>query len=172
MPVMMPALADATIAAATFQAHLDGLWASGRPERLGWSRRQLDALHVLVTLPATRPGGDADPFHFLLGAEYYDAAPPTVRLVDPSNLANAAPGSRWWPLLENMPPWFRLHEAYPWPDGRPRQLLCFSMNAEFYMTDHSPQPHELWVQGRHTVAMTLYRLAEILSPVFYRRPAA
>ena len=92
MPVMMPALADAAIAAATFQAHLDGLWASGRPERLGWSRRQLDELHVLVTLPAKRPGGEADPFHFLLGADYYDAAPPTVRLVDPTTLAYACAG--------------------------------------------------------------------------------
>jgi hypothetical protein len=172
MSVMFPALADPAIAAATFTAHLDRLWAGGRPERLAWKRREIDALHTLVTLPGTRPSGEIDPYHFLLGAEYYDAAPPTARLVTPETLAYAEQGSRWWPVLERLPGWFNLHAAYPWPDGRPRQLLCFSMNAEFYMTDHSPQIHELWVQNRHTVAMTLFRLAEILSPAHYRRPAA
>jgi len=169
---MSPAPADPDIAAATFQAHLDRLWASSRPDRLGWSRRRIDPLHSVVTLPGTRPTGEVDPYHFLLGAEYYDAAPPTARLVDPVTLGYAAEGSHWWPVLETLPSWFKLHAAYPWPDRRPRQLLCFSMNAEFYMTDHSPQAHELWVQNRHTVAMTLFRLAEILSPAYYRRPAA
>jgi len=52
-----------------------------------------------------------------------------------------------------------------------RQLVCFTLGAEYYMTDHSPKETERWQQGRHTVAGTLFRLAEVLSPPYYKFPS-
>ncbi len=172
MPVRQLAAADPEIAAATFKDHLDRLWGTGRPTRRGWARNDVDPLHTLVTLPATRPGGEVDTYHFRLGADYYDAAPPTVELVQPDGVTHPPQHTRWFPVLEALPGWFGLHAQYPWPNGQPRQLVCFTFSAEYYMTDHSPKESEEWKQGRHTAAATLYRLAEVLSPKYYRRPGA
>ncbi len=170
MPVKALALADPEIAAAIFKEHLDRLWNTGRPGRRGWLRHDLDPLHTLVALPATRSSGEIDAYYFRLGAEYYDAAPPTVALVEPDGLTHPPEKSKWFPALDPKPSWFGLHAEYPWPSGPRRQLVCFTLSAEFYMTDHSPKDSEVWTQGRHTVAATLYRLAEALSPKYYRGP--
>jgi hypothetical protein len=172
VPVRILARTDPEVAAATFKNHLDRLWGTGRPSRLGWIRNDVDALHTLVTLPAKRPTGEIDPYYFRLGAEYYDVAPPTVALVQPDGVTHAPQISKWFPVLGSKPDWFGLHAQYPWPSGPPRQLVCFTLSAEYYMTDHSPKESEEWKQGQHTVAATLYRLAEILSPKYYRNPAA
>jgi hypothetical protein len=152
MPVRQLALADPEVAAAVFKAHLDRLWDGGRPDRLGWIRSDVDPLHTVVALPATRPDGMRDTYYFRLGAEYYDAAPPTVSLVEPDGVTHPPQASRWFPRLQN-PPWFGLA-------------------AEYYMTDHSPTESQEWRQGRHTVAATLFRLGEILSPAHYQGPGA
>jgi len=172
MPVRHLPLADPEIAAVTFKVHLDRLWGNGRPERFGWVRKDLDALHTLITLPAKRRSGEVDTYHFLLGAEHYDAAPPTVALVEPDGHTHPSAASKWFPVIDPRPPWFGLHAEYHWPDGHQRQLVCFSFAAGYYMTDHSPKESEEWKQGRHTVAATLYRLAEVLSPNHYRGPGA
>jgi hypothetical protein len=171
VPVTVLSPVDPEIASPTFKSHLDALWATGRPTRLGWERTEIDPLHVLVKIPATRPTGEVDTYFFRLGAEYYDLAPPTVALVQPDGETHAVDPSRWFPYFETKPVWFGLHSSYGWPGG-PRQLVCFSFAAEYYMTDHSPKDTERWQQGRHTVAATLFRLAEILSPKYYRRPSA
>lgn len=165
------ALSDPQIAAATFRDHLQRLWESGRPAKLGWARKDVDELHSVVTLPAVRKTGDIDHYHFRLGAEYYDLSPPTVALVQPDGFTHADGKSRWFPVLESLPPWFGLHEKFKWPNGEEKQLVCFTLAAEYYMTDHSPKESEIWKKGEHTVAATLYRLAEILSPTHYRRSA-
>jgi hypothetical protein len=172
VPVRNLARANPEIAAATFKDHLDRLWATGRPTRLGWLRNDVDALHTVVTLPAKRPSGEIDHYYFRLGAKYYDAAPPTVALVEADGVTHAPENSKWFPVLESKPDWFGLHAKYTWPSGPARQLVCFTLSAEYYMTNHSPKESEEWRQGQHTVAATLYRLAEILSPQYYRKPAA
>jgi hypothetical protein len=172
VPVRNLSRANQEIAAATFKDHLDRLWSTGRPTRLGWVRNDVDAIHTVVILPAKRPSGEVDSYHFRLGAEYYDAAPPTVALVEPDGVTHPPDKSRWFPVIESKPDWFGLHAQYSWPDGQKRQLVCFTLSAEFYMTNHSPTESQEWKQGQHTVAATLYRLAEILSPKYYRRPAA
>jgi hypothetical protein len=172
MPITPPAPADPEIAAAVFKQHLDHLWASGRPHQLGWDRFHLDDLHVVVMLPARRITGEIEPYYFRLGAEYYDAAPPTVAVVQPKDWTIASEPSRWFPRIQPKPPWFGLHSAYDWPDRIKRQLVCFTFAAEYYMTDHSPKETERWQQGRHTVAATLFRLAEVLSPPYYRCPSS
>ena len=110
-----------------------------------------------------------DRYYFRLGADYYDAAPPTVELVQPPDWTHPPAKSKWFPVIEPKPPWFGLHESYRFPDGTNRQLVCFSFAAEYYMTDHSPKDTEQWRQGRHTVAASLFRLAEVLSQPYYKR---
>lgn len=171
MPIICPAPADPEIAAAVFKQHLDELWASGRPDHLGWERIHLDDLHVVVKLPAKRTTGKTEPYYFRLGAEYYDVAPPTVAVVQPTGWTIASEPSRWFPRIEPKPLWFGLHSACDWPDGKKRQLVCFSFTAEYYMTNHSPKESERWQQGRHNVAATLFRLAEVLSPPYYKWPS-
>ena len=165
-----PTPADPEIAAATFEDHLGALWASGRPEKLGWGLRRLDPLSAVVELPAKRADGTIEPYHVRLGAEYYDAFPPTAAFVDPASLEDAAPGTRWLPSVNGLG-WFAIHPVYPFPDGASRQLVCFSFTAQYYMVDHSPPETAVWKQGRHTVAATLNRLAEVLLPPHYRGPS-
>jgi hypothetical protein len=173
MPVAVPALADPEIAAATFKSHLDQLWNSDRTKRLGWEKTEIDSLHTLVKLPATRPTKEKeiDHYYFRLGAKYYDVAPPTVELVQPDGMTQATNPSPLYPVFAIVPPWFQLHSAYPYPGG-PGQLVCFSFAAEYYMTNHSPKETERWQQGEHTVSATLNRLAEVLSSKYYLRPSA
>ena len=80
-------------------------------------------------------------------------------------------GNRWFPVIEERPSWFGLHGAYGYPGGANRQLICCSVVAQFYMTDHSPKETEIWQQGKDTVAATLNRIAEMLGPRHYRRPS-
>lgn len=171
MPVNHPSKADPEIANATFRLHLDQLWATGRPLQLGWGRIDVDNLHTVVAMPGTPPEGKRDWYFLLLGAEYYDAAPPTAAFVDPSDWSEVGDGSRWFPVIDHRPSWFGLHGAYSYPGDVKRQLICCSVVAQFYMTDHSPKETEIWKQGQDTVAATLYRIAEMLGPQHYRRPS-
>jgi len=165
-----PSLVDPEIASLTFQRHITELWATGRPETLGWTLTPIDELHVVVTMPAIRPGGTKDLYHVRLGGEYYDAHPPTASFVRPPAWDPAPSGSEWFPRVAN-PPWFGLHAAYTFPDGSQRQLICFTFTAEYYMVDHSPAATVVWRQGNHTLAATLYRLHEVLKPPYYQGPS-
>jgi hypothetical protein len=171
-----PALADPEIAAATFAQHLSELWATGRPASKGWRRIQLDPLHEVVALPATRDDGTVDDYYVLLGAEYYDHWPPTVAFVVPESREEARAGSRWLPLIEGVG-WFALHHTAAFPSeyalngSNQRQLVCFTGTAQYYMVDHAPPESAVWRQGERTVSMTLCRLQEVLNPPFYRGPS-
>ena len=173
MPVMCPGLADKEIAAAIFKEHLDQLWASGRPQRLGWEQIAIvppDPVHAVIKLPAKRVSGEIDTYYVRLGAEYYDAAPPTVAFVQPDTWMQAVEPSRWFPKIEPKPSWFGLVAVHDFPGGVKKQLVCFSFTAEYYMVEHSPTESQRWKQGRHTLSATLFRLAEVLAQPFYRGP--
>ncbi len=166
-----PTPTDPEVAAITFHNHLDELWATNRPTQAGWGRIDLDPLNSIIALPGTREGNARDLYFLLLGAKYHDLYPPTVSFVRPDDWEIARIGTRWFPELIQRPPWFGLHDAYNYPDGKSRQLVCFSFTAEYYMTNHSPSESAVWKQGRHTVAATLYRLAEVLAKPFYKGPS-
>ena len=166
----VPTPADPEIAAATFRQHLDELWASGRPELLGWRRITLDDLHEVVELPAHRTNGQKDSYFVKLGAEFYDLYPPMTNFVVPDTWTDSTDGTRWYPKI-NAPGWFGLHNAYGYLDGQSRQLVCFTLAAQYYQTSHAPPESTVWRQGRHTVAATLNRLAEVLSPPYYQEPS-
>lgn len=170
--------ADPQIAAATLRSHLDAYWENRTLEAKGWERRDIDELHVVVTIPAQRQDGGSDPYHVRLGAEYYDAYPPTVLFVSPDpGWPRAREGTTWWPTFPHRPDWFQLHDSTDFRDGagvfaQGVQLVCFSMTAEYYMSDHNPTPTQKWVAGERTVAATLSRLAEVLAPPYYGGPGA
>jgi len=157
---------DPEIAAATLKQHVEDLWATGRPAQHGWEYVWLDSLQLTVKMPAHRQDGGIDHYHIRLGGEYYDAGPPTVSIIDPATGQHALKNSKWFPRLK-PPHWFGLHDAYSFPGQGTRQLVCFSGTAEYYLTNHSPKETEKWKQGRHTIALTLNRLQEILSPPHY-----
>jgi hypothetical protein len=175
--IQRPALADPEVAAMLFKEHLDDLWSGGRPEKLGWRRTPVDALHEVVVLPAKRPDGTIDDYDILLGAEYYDRWPPTVAFVDPDTLAEARLGGRWFPELQVRPDWFALHDGFAFPaeyalnGSTARQLVCFTGTAQYYMVDHQPPETTIWTPGRHTVSMVLMRLHEVLKQPFYLKPS-
>ena len=169
MTAERPTPVDAEVAAATLHCHLEALWCTGRPERLGWRRWYIDPMAVAVEIPARRADGSTEPYLIRLGAKYYDAFPPTVEFVRDDGM-RARQGTRWFPLISDVP-WFGLHDAYTYPDGSVGQLVCFSVSAEYYLSNHTPEPQMKWSQGRHRVAATLNRLAEVLQHPFYKGPS-
>jgi hypothetical protein len=168
----MLAEVDPDVAAIKFARDLDLLWADDRPARLNWTRTAVDELTEIIEMPARMADGTTDAYLLRLHAAHYDLHPPHVNFVEPGTWENAGGSSPWLPLLESLPSWFGLHPEYKYLDGSQKQLLCFTFNADYYLTEHSPQQNQLWQQGRHTVAATLNRIHEILGPAYYRGPAA
>jgi len=169
--------ADPVVAARTFRSHLDTYWLNSGRDSKGWTCTQIDELHTVVTIPARHADDGVDPYYVRLGAEYYDAYPPTVLIVAPEEgWPRARAGTPWWPIVTSLN-WCALHDTYSYcdPQGQPLfegQLVCFSMTAEYYMSNHGPTEEQRWTPGRHTVAATLSRLGEILSPPHYGGPSA
>ncbi len=167
----LPVPVDREIAAATLKAHLDALWASGRPERARWGRIPIDDLHVVIAMPSTRSGVPPEPFFLLLGAEYYDAWPVTAVFADPKDWSEAPAGSRWIPKIVSAPFQFALHVPYGYPAPYEfTQLLCFTGTANYYMVSHSPPEHTVWRKGDHNVSHTIARMAEVLAEPYYAGP--
>jgi hypothetical protein len=164
--------ADPGGTAATLREHMDALWATGRPDARGWSRLWLDPLRWVVALPAVDPDGELTYFFVRLDGRRYDQWPPEVQFVDPDDWEPAT-GGRWWPDVDPhgdpaREPWFDLRPRHDFDDGDPRPLVSFSLALGYYETDPALAPDDQWIQGRHTVAATLDRLAEILGPPYFR----
>jgi hypothetical protein len=158
---------DPEVAAATLAADLATYWSKGLPELRGITRLRLHPLTEIIGIPGRRPDGTLDPYHLKIEANHYGPHPVRVRFVEPLTWAVAQRGSPWLPVIENAPPWFGLHPLYDLPDG-PGQLVCFSFSLDYYTTNHTPGPTEIWRQGERTVAATINRLYEILGPQYYR----
>lgn len=161
---------DPAVAGACFTKDLDQLWASGQPARREWRLVRIDDLTVVIEMPARSPEGALDPYYIRLHASHYGPHPPQARFVQPDSWQDAPGGSRWLPRLEDLPGWFALHATYGYAEG-PGQLICFSFNLDYYRSNHTPEPSQVWTQGRHTVAATLNRIHEMLGPAHYRGPA-
>jgi hypothetical protein len=172
-----PIMVDPEVAALAFRRDLDQFWAEGRPEELGWRRRTVDSLTELIEVVGVTPDGASHAHLVKLNASYYPMHPPQVLFVVPGELTEAPEGSIWFPMADpggdpGRPQWFGLHANYGYPGEIQRQLICYSHNLDYYLSDHNPQDSEVWKPGVHTVAATLNRLAEILAPVYYRGPAS
>jgi hypothetical protein len=85
-----PDPADPEVAAAVFAEHLDRVQLGVQARDHGWMFTTVDPLHSVVEMSASRADGTADPYHLLLGAEFYDLHPPTAMFVNP------VPGAEGW----------------------------------------------------------------------------
>ncbi|SRR6266542_5736467 len=164
-----PTPVDSEIAAVIFKEHLDELWANGLAERHGWGRLDLDRLHSVVIMWASRRDGTKDHYFVRLGAEFYDRWPPTVCFLDPTDWRPVTVAKRWWPQV-NFPEWMKFHLNHQL-NGQPSQLLCFSFTAEYYMVDHQPQELAVWKPGTHTLSATVTKLQEVLGQPYYQKPS-
>jgi hypothetical protein len=161
---------DPDVAAATFKADLDRLWATGRPEQRGWTRTTIDSLTEIIHMLGRTTAGQSGLYHLRLYASHYGPHPPKVTFVEPDSWSEPPAGSPWLPNLESPPGWFGLHPAYDYPDGHVGQLVCFSHSLDYYRSGHNPEPSQTWQQGQHTLAATLNRLWEILGPPYHKGP--
>jgi len=165
----MPALAVARAAA---DAHLALI--TPRLAAWGWTWAWVDDVRLRVDALGVRADGATDPYVLELDVATYDVEPPRVRFVLPDPFGQRpAASSAWWPAFEGSPPFqFALHHVYPFDNSaRSDQLVCFSQSRDYYYSHHSPAPGEQWEQGRHTLASSLSRLHEVLSPPYYRGPS-
>ena len=170
----MPAipLVDAEMAAELFGRHLRDFWASGRPDKWGWTIEYRDPLTAIVHVTGRRQDGTVDPYLILLDGRSYDEYPAGVYFVRPEPFAaRPGPGSRWLPTFGNVPFPFALHQTYAYPDQTTDQLVCFSQSRDYYLSGHNPTSGERWKPGEQTVSATLSRLREVLSPPCYQGPA-
>ena len=95
--------ADPVVAARTFRSHLDTYWLNSGRDSKGWTCTQIDELHTVVTIPARHADDGVDPYYVRLGAEYYDAYPPTVLIVAPEEgWPRARAGTPWWPIVTSL----------------------------------------------------------------------
>lgn len=167
---------DPEVAAVTFNLHLSQFFCTGRASREeDWGRTDLNPIHSVVRVPATRSDGTRDHYFVRLGAEYYDVWPPAVgfvRLAADGGWVLPGPTSRWWPKQQNRPGFsFGLHHDYRYPDGSTRELVCFSHTFEYYISGHNPTDAERWKQGIHTLSATLTRIADALKAPNYQGPS-
>jgi hypothetical protein len=165
-----PVAAEPEVAARTFADHLDHFFAGPRPLELGLKQRDISNLQTMIEVDGIREDGTHHPFFLLLGAQYYDRWPPTAAFVDPATLAQVDSRSIYWPTLKQQPSWAALHNNYKFSDGSAGQMICITFTAEYYRTSHSPPKDAVWLPGRHTVAATITRVAELLRQPYYGQP--
>jgi hypothetical protein len=170
-----PVKVDEEVAAEKFNKDLE--WLCGdRAAQLGLRLIKQERMHAVIRIPGVRVDGHEDDYYVRLGADYYDKWPPTTAFVKPEAWDLAAQGTRWIPSIQCQGiNWFGLHVPYNVQHQGATinlpQLICFTFTAEYYMVPHSPPENSIWRQGYHTLAATLYRLAEVLRQPHYRGPS-
>lgn len=182
MTCPVPTPADPEVASAVFADHLDRLRVGRQARDHGWTFNTVDPLHTVVAVSASRPDGVIDSYYVMLGAEFYDLHPPTVKFMAPAPgpeaWREASPTSRWLPVVNGLE-WFHIHPTNQYPETGidasiytpPRQLVCCSMILEYYITSHQPTDGQRWKQGYHTVGGTLARIQDALTSPQYQGPA-
>lgn len=153
----------------SFGAHLGDLVSSGEPAANSWAFLCLSDLEWVVSMPARKADGTKDWYFIKLGLQYYDLGPPETTFVTPVDWSPVG-GGRWFPQLQ-PPPWFGLHASYSFPNAEPGQLVCFSLTAGYYRSNHAPEEGQRWRKGYHNFSATLRRLQEVLSPPYYLQPS-
>ena len=120
----LPAKSDPEIAQVIFESDLDTAMRSSRAERCSWVLSRIGLLMAVVEMRGGT-GPMSKNFFVKLEADWYNQYPPRVTFVAPTaGWPEAAPGTRWLPLLDSVQPGFSLHPSYTYPDGSVRQLIC------------------------------------------------
>lgn len=146
-------------------------------QRYGWRVEYDGDILVTVRLSArasTYATDRTDPYLLLLDCDSYDVWPPETKFVDlESKTYVVGRDLHALPNIQGLTN-FGLHPAYNGfvTPGRTDQLVCFSFTRGYYDSNHAPQPHERWMQGRHWLYSTVRYLHRALQPPFYQGPMA
>jgi hypothetical protein len=141
--------------------------------RYGWTVEHDGDVLVTVTLharAANYPPERSDTYMLTLNCDSYDLWPPETKFVNPkTHTYVVGQDLQALPLLQNLQN-FGLHPAFNnfFTPGRVDQLVCFSFTRGYYDSNHTPQAHERWVQGRHWLYSTVRYLHRALQPPFYQ----
>jgi len=163
----LPAKSDPEIAQVVFESDLDAAMRTSRAERCGWVITRVSPLVAIVEMRSGN-GLESKNYFVKLEADWYNQFPPRVTFVAPgTSWPEAVAGSRWLPRLDNVQPGFALHPSYTYPDGSARQLICSSINIEYYWT-HEPDMTKAWVPGTTTLMWTLAVVQDELLGAGYR----
>lgn len=167
-----PAKANATIAEATFAAHLASALSTARAVRNNWEIVHRVNLVAVVRMWAGQ-GDDRIPYFLQLEADWYDQWPPRVSFVAPTSdgeWVEATAGTRYLPNITATHPGFALHAAYTFQDQVVRQLICSSVNLDYYWS-HEPEVGKVWRQSKNTLMWSLSVVQDELSGEGYKGPS-
>lgn len=185
MPEFTPV--DPEVAAALLGSHLEAFFEYSPHVRggVGWAFEIADnPLVAIVNLPArARDGSVPDVYTLRLDATYYDTWPVSATFVEfhDGTWRRARMGTPAFPLLAGSPGAspgagvgfeFALHDEYPFQNGHPDQLICFSYNLGYYTSAHSPNDDQKWRPGSDRVDATLTRIHAALNSPAYLGPSA
>lgn len=150
---------------AALAEHLERYLAGRSLAQIGWT--QPDDSTLLVPVFGTHGSGQRDLYLLRLHFDCYPDFPPTARFINPLTGRFDGPADvAWLPNIEMGE--LKVHSQYSWPNGKLDQLVCSSMNCDFYRVAHSVERSNLWDRNRHTFGSTLAVLRAGLSPAHYR----
>lgn len=150
---------------AALAEHLERFLKARSLGEVGWA--QPDDLTLLIPLFGTTSAGAIDPYLLRLHFDCYPAFPPTARFINPlTGRFDGAADAAWLPKINLAE--IKTHLSYGgWPDGRQAQLICTSMNCDFYAVRHSVQKEHMWDPERHTFSSTLAEIRKGMGPSGY-----
>lgn len=178
-----PSPVDPEVAAELLRSHLSDFFRNS-PRVLdggGWAYEiTKNPLVAIVRIPALAlDGGKPDIYCLRLDGTFYDTWPVSATFVEAleGTWQRARIGSAAYSFLSGSPgapggngvgfP-FALHDDYPYPSGTPDQLICFSYNFGYYVSNHAPNDSERWRPGQDRLDATLSRIHSALNGPGYR----
>jgi hypothetical protein len=186
VPVPDPTPVDPEVAAALLRSHLEDFFNNSPRVRDGvaWAYEITEnPLIAIVQMPAcARDGGESDIYTLRLDGTYYDTWPVSATFVEAhdSGWRRARIGTPAFPLLRGSPGapggdgvgfQFALHDDYQFPGEFWDQLICFSYNLGYYISNHTPNEDQKWRPGMDRVDATLSRIQTALSGPAYLGPS-
>jgi hypothetical protein len=162
VPVPDPTPVDPEVAAALLRSHLEDFFNNSPRVRDGvaWAYEITEnPLIAIVQMPAcARDGGESD-IYTLRRARIGTPAFPLLR---------GSPGA---PGGDGVGFQFALHDDYQFPGEFWDQLICFSYNLGYYISNHTPNEDQKWRPGMDRVDATLSRIHTALSDPAYLGPS-
>lgn len=139
-----------------------------RIEEYGWKFAMLDALTLIVTLPAKPIAGHSEIYTLRLSCDYYPTNPPDVRFVNPATFEYEVSKDKNH-VADLRAPYCRAHLQYSYkiPYKYGPQLVCSSMTLGYYTSNHNPNQDQKWDPSRHSVGSSIYTVHRALHSEHY-----
>ena len=111
-----------------------------------------------------------DDYHLHMDMSYYRSYPPGVSYINPETKSfDPNKDLKWFPKPNGAPPGTNIgyHVSYNLNTGQNKQMICNSMILEYYQSNHSPSPDQMWDSTKHNLFSTLYILQSMLLSPYY-----